>query len=116
MKKVILSAFALIACASASYAQTAATAQPTAQVVATTASTQGSPTAAPEAQAEQKTKIEAAALPDAVKATLAGDEYKDWTVSTAWDVKAATEYYVVELKKADQTTTVKFDKDGKKIG
>ncbi|MBS1688912.1 MAG: hypothetical protein JSS96_09325 [Bacteroidetes bacterium] len=110
MKKVILSAFTLIACASVSYAQTAATAQPIAQASATTASAQS---AAPD---EQKTKIEASALPDAVKATLAGAEYKDWTVATAWSVKADTEYYVVELKKADQTTTVKFDKDGKKIG
>lgn len=111
MKKVILSAFALIACASASYAQTAATApaaQPTAQTAAP------APTQQATAQADGNTKIEAASLPAAVKTSLAGADYKDWSISNAWQAKDGS--YVIELKKADATTTVKMDKDGKKIG
>ncbi|MGN6567329.1 MAG: hypothetical protein ACTHJ0_05220 [Flavipsychrobacter sp.] len=112
MKKVILSAFALIACASASYAQTAATA-PAAQPTATAAPAQQAAAQAT-AQADGNTKIEAASLPAAVKTSLAGADYKDWSVSNAWQAKDGS--YVIELKKADATTTVKMDKDGKKIG
>lgn len=114
MKKVILSAFALIACASASYAQTAATA-PAAQPTATAAPAPAQQAAAQAtAQADGNTKIEAASLPAAVKTSLSGADYKDWSVSNAWQAKDGS--YVIELKKADATTTVKMDKDGKKIG
>lgn len=73
--------------------------------------------AAPQtAQAQEtKTKVDPASLPEAVKATLAGDDYKDWQVNNAFEVKGATPYYEIELKKGDARNTVKLDKDGKKI-
>jgi len=115
MKKVILSAFALISCVGASYAQTAAVVaapQPSAQAVASAAAQHGA--AEVSTATDDKTKVEATALPDAVKASLAGDDYKGWTVSNAWQAKDGS--YVIELKKENETTTIKMDKGGKKIG
>jgi len=60
-----------------------------------------------------KTQVEPAALPDAVKATLAGDAYKDWKVASAWAVKADPVYYTIELKKDDKTNTINIGADGK---
>jgi len=65
---------------------------------------------------DNKTQVDPAALPDAVKTTLAGDAYKGWTVSSAWLVKSAnTEYYEIQLSKDNQKNTVKLDKDGKTV-
>src|ERR1700749_1104150 len=77
MKKMIVSAFMLAAIASTTYAQSA-----TAQKTIATAT-----------QDDNKTKVDPATLPDAVKATLAGDAYKDWKVTSAWAVKADPAYY-----------------------
>jgi len=62
---------------------------------------------------DDKTKVDPAALPDAVKTTLAGDAYKGWTVSSAWLVKTEPSYYTVELKQGDKVTTVNLTADGK---
>lgn len=55
-------------------------------------------------------------LPQAVKTTLQGQEYRDWSVSAAFHVKKDNaEYYEVELTRAMETKTVKLDKEGKKV-
>jgi hypothetical protein len=65
---------------------------------------------------DNKTQVDPAALPDAVKTTLSGDAYKGWTVSTAWLVKNGnSEYYEIQLSKDNQKNTVKLDKDGKTV-
>ena len=64
-------------------------------------------------QDDSKAKIDPATLPDPVKATLAGDTYKDWQINGAWIVKADPLYYTVELKKDGKTTTVNIDATGK---
>lgn len=61
---------------------------------------------------QEKTEIKADALPEAVKKTLAGDEYKGWEVSKAYEARGT---YEVELKKGAETKTVKLDKDGKVV-
>ncbi len=61
---------------------------------------------------QEKTEIKAESLPEAVKKTLAGDDYKGWEISKAYTAK---EGYEVELKKGTETKTIKLDKDGKVI-
>jgi opacity protein-like surface antigen len=102
MKKMILSAVAVMAFAAASYAQEA--------VVKTEA--------APAAQAqvtadETRTQVDINALPEGVKQALASDQYKDWQLATAWYIKSTAEYYVLEMKKGEEKTTLKLNKDGK---
>lgn len=66
-------------------------------------------------QQGDKAKIKADELPDAVKKSLEAQEYKGWLINTAYeDKKAGT--YEVELKNGAETKTIKFDKEGKKIG
>jgi hypothetical protein len=62
--------------------------------------------------AQEKTEIKAEALPEAVKKTLAGDDYKGWEIAKAY---VAKEVYEVELKKGTESKTFKFDKEGKAI-
>ena len=66
---------------------------------------------------DEKKPVKVEELPDAVKATLAGDDYKEWMAEKAFQVKPATgaEYYEIELKKGEETKTVKLDKDGKPV-
>jgi len=104
MKKVIVSAFMLVSVATTMYAQDVKTTAPVAAAV----------TIAP--QDENKTKVDPATLPDAVKATLASDQYKGWTVSNAWATKADPVSFILELKKDDKITTLSIDKDGKVLG
>ncbi len=63
---------------------------------------------------DEKEKINADQLPETVKTTLSGEEYKDWTVSAAYHLKSSDQYEV-ELSKDGETKTVKLDKDGKVI-
>jgi len=97
MKKMIISAFVLAALTSSAYAQEAM-------------NTPQSATTAP-AQ-DDKTTVDPATLPEAVKATLAGEAYKDWTIAAAWQKKSDASY-VIDLKKEDKTATANIDKDGK---
>lgn len=65
---------------------------------------------------ETRTAVKPEELPEAVKQTLASDDYKGWTPSTLFLVKGGTEYYEVTLtKEGSQANTVKIDKEGKKL-
>jgi hypothetical protein len=61
-----------------------------------------------------KTPVEIKDLPDAVKATLASDKYKDWAPSAAFLVTKAdkSEYYQVDVKKQEESASLKIGKDG----
>jgi hypothetical protein len=61
---------------------------------------------------DDKEKIKAEDLPEAVKTTLNGDEYTGWLIQSAHKIKSKDQYEV-ELKKGAETKTVKLDKDGK---
>jgi len=99
MKRIIMSALVLASLATVTFAKDGKNTQ--------------TPAAATTATDDNKTKIDPATLPDPVKATLAGDQYKGWTISNAWLVKAdPAPYYSIELTKDNQTNTVNIDKDG----
>jgi len=61
-----------------------------------------------------KTPVEIKDLPDAVKATLASDKYKDWTPGAAFLITQAdkSEYYQVDVKKQEESASLKIGKDG----
>ena len=63
---------------------------------------------------DEKEKIKPEELPEPVKTTLNGDEYKGWLVQTAYRVKAK-DVYEIELKKGAETKTLRFDKEGKVV-
>ena len=66
-----------------------------------------------------KEKIKKEDLPAEARKQLDGDAFKGWTVVQAYRIKAKNEQgeeaveYEVEVKKENETKTVKFDKDGK---
>lgn len=62
-------------------------------------------------QKEDRAKIKKAELPEATLKTLEGDAFKGWSVANSFKTKAGE--YEVELKKGQNTQTIKFDKDGK---
>jgi hypothetical protein len=66
---------------------------------------------------DEKKPVKVEELPDAVKAALAGDEYKEWKAEEAFMVKPASgaEHYEIKLKKGEEAKTVKLDKDGKVV-
>ncbi len=128
MKKVLIASAALFFAALTNVnAQTAPTTQSTADkkdvatapaaTVATTQAAVEKKETAVMAQPAQpaKTPVKTEALPESVKATLTGADFKGWNVSAAFLVKATTEYYEVVLTKEKETKTVKLDKDGKLI-
>lgn len=114
MKKVILSVLALTVMGTMANAQDASKA-PVAPPADAAIAAQATPQAAPQAQGEQKVKVEATALPDALKKMLTTDEYKDWQYVSGWKVTGATEYYVLELQKGEEKRTLKLDKDGRQV-
>ena len=61
-----------------------------------------------------KTPVKLEELPDAVKATLQSDKYKEWVPSAAFLVTAAdkSEWYQVDVKKGEETASLKVGKDG----
>ena len=63
---------------------------------------------------DDKEKIKPEELPEQVKTTLNGDEYKGWLVQTAYRIKSK-DVYEVELKKGAETKTLRFDKEGKVV-
>jgi len=65
-------------------------------------------------QAVERVKIKPEELPDAIKTTLKGDDYKGWTASTAYH-DTVKNIYEVELRKGSETKLLKFDADGKKV-
>lgn len=94
---------------------------------------------------QDRERINSRDLPDAIKRSLEGQEYRGWLVNAVYKTKGtsmdnqsqsdttsvaqqgdttsvsgntgayAQEAYVVELKNGAQTKTVRFDKDGKKL-
>lgn len=72
-----------------------------------------SPSTAAVATQDDKVKIKAEELPEAVKKSLEAQEYKGWLINAAYHVKS-TDSYEVELKNGAETKTFKFDKEGKK--
>ncbi|MDR6786252.1 hypothetical protein ABIE26_004971 [Pedobacter africanus] len=61
-----------------------------------------------------KTPVEVKDLPDAVKTTLGSDKYKEWIPTAAFLVTKAdkSEYYQVDVKKQEETASLKIGKDG----
>ena len=61
-----------------------------------------------------KTPVKLEELPDPVKATLQSDKYKEWVATTAFLVTAAdkSEWYQVDVKKGEETASLKIGKDG----
>lgn len=134
MKKLIL-AFSLAIGGLAVYAQDS-----TSTTTPTPPTTTQSSTMAQDDQ--DREKINSRDLPDAVKRSLEGTEYRGWLVNAAYKSKGvngtmssdstsssqsadstsvstpgayAQEVFVVELKNGAQTKTVRFDKDGNKL-
>ncbi|MBL7857933.1 MAG: hypothetical protein JNM57_09600 [Cyclobacteriaceae bacterium] len=66
------------------------------------------------AAVQEKVKINVDELPDAIKTTLTGDNYKDWEVVSAYELKSKSQYEV-EVKKGAETKTLKFSADGKEV-
>lgn len=66
---------------------------------------------------QDRTPIEASALPDAVKTALAGDAYSGWTVKEAYSVQTAdaVPYYSITLQNGDQTQTIDLNEAGQAV-
>lgn len=63
-----------------------------------------------------KTPIEVSALPDAIKTVLATEPYKAWTPTAAFSVKDGDKaYFQVDVKKEEETASLKFDAEGKPV-
>ncbi len=73
------------------------------------------PTTLTEKKMQEKTPVKVDELPEAVKAAIAGDDYKGWEVKTVFVIKGAKDIYEVNFVKGQETTTANFDKDGKKL-
>jgi hypothetical protein len=104
MKKVIIASAALFFAAITSNAQSATTKNLEAISVQ-------------QDTTEKRTPVVLTDLPAPVTTTLAGDDYKGWTPSSAFLVaKGDAEYYEVKLtKEGSEANKVKLDKSGKKI-
>lgn len=65
---------------------------------------------------QSKVAVRPEDLPEAVKSSLAGS-YSDWKVSSAYLVTRDdnSQYYEVNIKRAEETSTLNLDKYGKKI-
>lgn len=61
-----------------------------------------------------KTPVEVKDLPDAVKTTLSSDKYKEWIPTAAFLVTKAdkSEHYQIDVKKQEETASLKIGKDG----
>jgi hypothetical protein len=102
------------------------------------------PTQGAQGDEQERERINSSDLPDAVKRSLEGTEYRGWLINSAYKTKGvektadqpqqdpqnptdtagvvkpetdayAAEVFVIELKNGAQTKTVRFDKDGKKL-
>ncbi|MEO6670619.1 MAG: hypothetical protein ABIN36_14135 [Ferruginibacter sp.] len=63
---------------------------------------------------QTKTPIKPEELPEAVRTTATGGDFKDWAISSAFLVKTSnSEYYELVFIKEKETRTVNFDKSGK---
>lgn len=63
-----------------------------------------------------RTPIELTALPEAIKTVLSTDPYKAWTPTAAFSVKDGDKsYFQVDVKKEEETASLKFDAEGKPV-
>lgn len=63
-----------------------------------------------------KTPIKLEELPDAIKTVLQSDPYKAWTPTAAFAVKDGDKsYFQVDVKKEEETASLKFDAEGKPV-
>ena len=62
-----------------------------------------------------KTPVELKDLPEAVQKTLQTDPVKEWTPTAAFLVTKSDKstFYQVDVKKGEETSSLKIDKDGK---
>lgn len=74
-------------------------------------------TTAPAAKEEDKTTVNVEELPASIKKTLSGTNLKEWTPTEAYLIKEADgkEYYAINVKKGEETGSVKLDKEGKPV-
>ena len=65
---------------------------------------------------QSKVAVRPEDLPEAVKSTLSGS-YSEWKVTSAYLVTRDdnSQYYEVNIKRAEETSTLNLDKYGKKI-
>ena len=99
------------------------------------------PTQGAQGDDQQRERINSSDLPDAIKRSLEGTEYRGWLINSAYKTESTgiqtpqdpqnptdsagvakpeteamgAEVFVVELKNGAQTKTVRFDKDGNKL-
>jgi hypothetical protein len=75
-------------------------------------------------QEQAREKIQERDLPEAVKESLKASDYAGWTVEAAYKVRMTnpdspesegTLIYLIEMKRQDETISVRFDKDGKRL-
>jgi hypothetical protein len=66
---------------------------------------------------QEKVAVKPEDLPEAIKTTLSGDTYAGWQITTAFLVTKEdnSQFYEISLKKAEETSTVNLDKDGRKV-
>jgi hypothetical protein len=68
---------------------------------------------------EEKTPIALEDLPEAVQAALEDEEFTGWEASKAYLIKAEMadelDQYEVVMQQAEDTMTVKFDEEGKRL-
>ncbi|ETZ23640.1 MULTISPECIES: hypothetical protein [Pedobacter] len=64
-----------------------------------------------------KTPVELKDLPEPVQKTLQAEPAKEWTPTAAFLVVNAdkSEYYLINVKKGEETGSLKIDKDGKVV-
>lgn len=127
MKKLMFASLALLGSVALANAQQAAPQEsnqateavapaPTQDPAAAPAPTQDqSPAPAAAESQDDKTKIKSEELPEAVKKSLEGQEYRGWLIDAAYHVKSS-DSYEVQLKNGAETKTVRFNKDGKAEG
>ncbi|WP_192579177.1 hypothetical protein [Dyadobacter aurulentus] len=66
---------------------------------------------------QEKVAVRPEDLPEPVKSALANDGYADWKVAGAYLVTKEnnSQYYEINLKKGDESSTVNLDKYGRKV-
>lgn len=66
---------------------------------------------------QEKTAIQPADLPDAVKKTLTGEAYEGWAIEKTFKISEGNkpDTYEIMVKKGEETATMQFDQDGNKI-
>lgn len=71
---------------------------------------------APQTSTDQKTDVKLEALPEAVKTTLTADIFKEWVPSSATLVTSeGKQHYAIEVKKGEETRSIKIGEDGKVV-